>query len=305
MGKEKYFLAFDIECSQTFGGPHEICLFGYVKTDSLLNEVGSGEIYVKANRPQGRVKKLLKNVDFEKVVKAPGYEHQHDIISDILNSENTILVAHSGDSDLRFMYLQNERYGLENFSGSLLDTFLLVRERYQSMENYGVIGLTEAWRIGHELEHDALSDARSCIDFIRHICEEDNITPLQLYEKYKDTACVKSEIVYRDIDRQRIIREVKKMAVDEAPPGTVCFCFDFPFEKAKRADTTGRLAEMIIKAGGAITFRAPKFDYIIADEGSESKRIWYAVNIAGAKAITPDEVEDLITKNGMNLKTVG
>jgi DNA polymerase III alpha subunit (gram-positive type) len=126
---------------------------------------------------------------------APDYREQYQKIMDILNTENAILVAHSADSDLRFLYLQNERFGMENFSGHVFDTLSMAIKHSPELNNHSVIELCKTWGIEHTIEHEALSDAYSCIDFIRHISDADGITPLEVFERYKEGSYIDSEDV--------------------------------------------------------------------------------------------------------------
>lgn len=301
MREDTEFIAFDIECSFNYRNNYEICLFAYIRTDSNLDVIESEEIYVHTKRPRGKLKTILQNLNFDKVDQAPEYEEQYHKIMKVLNSENTILVAHSGNNDLKFMFFENDRYGLENYSGGLFDTFLLTKERYPELKMYSVVELCKQWDIEHEIEHDALSDARACIEFIKHICKEDNITPLELFEKYREKAYTTTEDVYRDLIRIMIRDKIKEHAVEEMEPNTVCFLFDIPYEKTKNIEITEKLVKIIMDAGGSYSFNAPIASYMVADEGSDTRRVRYARSM-GIEIITPDEIEDRLFKNRKDIK---
>lgn len=300
MGNDLEFIAFDIECSVNFNDYCEICLFGYVRTDCNLNEIDHGEIYVNAKRPHGKLKKLLQNVDFEKVELAPDYRQQYREIMDILNTNNAILVAHSADSDLRFLFYQNERFALDNFSGRVFDTLRMAIDHSPELNNHSVIQLCKSWNIEHEIEHEALSDAYSCIHFIKHISETDHVSPVDVFNTYKEKSYIDSEEVYRQIVKRRLKKKLDNLAVHRRIPNTICFCLDEPFEMEK-VEQAEELAWTIIDLGCNFSFRLALSDYLIADENSMSKKYQYAV-MKGIEIISPEQVEEFIYNNRTDIK---
>ena len=124
---------------------------------------------------------------------------------------------------------------------------------------------------------------------------------MELFEKYREKAYTTTEDVYRDLIRIMIRDKIKEHAVEEMEPNTVCFLFDIPYEKTKNIEITEKLVKIIMDAGGSYSFNAPIASYMVADEGSDTRRVRYARSM-GIEIITPDEIEDRLFKSRKDIK---
>ena len=79
-------------------------------------------------------------------------------------TENTVLIAHNAQFDIRFLNKELERSGIEPLKNHAIDTLRLSRWAYPENGHWTLQFLAEQFHINVEAAHRARDDARVCME---------------------------------------------------------------------------------------------------------------------------------------------
>ena len=284
-------VAFDTECSRDFGTHCEMCSFGYVIADSSLSIEMSKKSYIKASKPTGRQKKVMKT-PFEKFSDAPEYPSVYPVIKDIFDQKEAIFISHSPETDFRYICCMNRRYGTEQITCKAYDLLTIVRN-YADLPNYSLSGIMKTFGLQYKAKEEN-ADAKACIDIIRYICNEEKTTVEQLL-----LVCGKGAVVDSEVINHRTMLKFKQERLnkyyEQKPNGNGKFK-GFTFSMAESFENTRieigfHIAQLITHYGGALTRKVSESDVFVWDGSFDSKRLESVnMNAIEIPVITTDEL---------------
>ena len=265
-------ISFDTGCSRDFGTHCEMCSFGYVVADELLNEEISRNCYIKASKPTGRQKKALK-IPYEKFSDAPEYSSVYPVLKDIFQQKDAIFISNSPENDFRYICCMNRRYGREQISCRAYDILAIVRN-YADLPDYSLPGIMRTFGLTYKRKEEN-ANAKACLEILRYICKEENTSLEQLLMVCGKDAVVDSEVInHRTLLKFR--QERLNGYYDKKPKGGrfsgVRFSMSESFE-ATKIELGFHVAEYITHHGGVLTRKVSESDVFVWDGMLDSKRL--------------------------------
>ena len=180
------YLFFDIECSD---GRH-MCSFGYVLCDCRFNILKKEDILINPEAPFrlarfGGEPQIQLGYPKEKFYAAPNFVGRYEKIKRILEHKGQLIVGHSVLNDVNFLQLACERYNKPYFEYSFFDE----QQIYKTINEGKSVGtalekIAETYGIEPENLHRSDDDSKTTMEIVKHICEEQGMTPAELAEAY-------------------------------------------------------------------------------------------------------------------------
>ena len=183
------YLFFDIECAGVFKNVAKICAFGYCLTDEQFNIIEKEDILIN---PQGNFhltdrkgeQGIVLPYKYEDFKKYPTFKAQAERIYGLLQDEDTLVVGHAVQNDVKYLNLESHRFQLPSFSFRFADTqFLYMNVIGDFSRQYGLGIIAE--RLGVEFTpHRAVDDAYATMKVAQALCKAENCSLQSLIEKY-------------------------------------------------------------------------------------------------------------------------
>lgn len=233
------YLFFDIECSNCFEGVGKMCEFGYVITDENFNLISKDVIPMSPGR--GGKYKFDKSIykrdpefqwayDFDYYYECEEYPTFHNKIKRLFEDNETLVLGHSVENDIRYLDSTIKRYNLDSILYTSYDTQKMIG--YYSEKHEKFMGLKDAFKKlcgtkelvflePHLSRDDAFMTMRVVQEMCKHLgftlqelieacpeCKIDTVHYLEQYyikkseKKYKTKKkCDEAQIAWRDFYR--------------------------------------------------------------------------------------------------------
>lgn len=204
------YLFFDIECSD---GRH-ICSFGYVLTDENGNVLKKEDILVNPECPfklgrAGEEPGIRLAYQEKEFYRARPFADRYEQIRALLTAPDRVLLGHAIASDLAFLDIACERYGLPKLSPSVYDTQKIYARMcgggIRSLEN---IAAELELPIEHLSAHKSCDDAEICALQMRELCRRRGVRADALIATYRD--CIVNRATVAEAHRRSILNKVLK-----------------------------------------------------------------------------------------------
>lgn len=284
-------VAFDTECSRDFGTYCEMCSFSYVIANSDLKIESSKKFYIKALKPTGRQKRVLKT-PFENFKNALQYSDVYPTIKNIFDQKNAVFISHSPETNFRYINYMARRYGLSPVPGTAYDILSIVRN-YANIHTYSLSGMMKIFGLNYT-KNTENADAKACIDILKYICNEERVDLKQLL-----MVCGKNAIVDSEVIHYRTILKIKQKKLStyylKKPSGSgkfkgFTFSMDESFEDSK-IEIGFHIAEIITHYGGILTKKVSESQIFVWDGHINSRRLESVnVNKSYIEVITTKEL---------------
>ena len=293
------YLFFDIECAGVFKNVAKICAFGYCLTDEQFNIIEKKDILIN---PQGGFhltdrkgsQGIVLPYKYEDFKKYPTFKAQADTIYQLLQDENTLVVGHAVQNDVKYLNLESHRFSLPSFSFRFADTqFLYMNVIGDFSRQYGLGVIAE--RLGVEFTpHRAVDDAYATMKVAGALCKAENCSLQGLLEKYSVTMgkMENYEITQTTSVALEEYKKAREKAKEEKERARAQFHIFADKEKRKRAkdgklkdkticfshalELQTALAKKLLKAtfdnAGRITYRAEECDLYVCFETENCPR---------------------------------
>ncbi|MCQ2052577.1 MAG: hypothetical protein MJZ03_01375 [archaeon] len=284
-------VAFNTECSRDFGTYCEMCSFGYVVANSDLKIELSKKFYIKALKPTGRQKRVLKT-PFENFKNAPRYSDVYPIIKNVFEQKNAIFISHSPETDFRYISCMARRYGLSPILCTAYDILSIVRN-YANIHTYSLSGIMKIFGLKYAKNIEN-ADAKACVDILKYICDEEHTDLKQLLMICGKNATVDSEVIhYRTtlkIKQKRLDIYYSKKSNGSGKFKGFAFSMDESFENSK-IEIGFHIAEIVTHYGGTLTRKVSESQVFVWDGRIDSKRLESVnVNKSHIEVITTKEL---------------
>lgn len=221
------YLFFDIECANNFGKVCKMCEFGYVLTDDKFN------VLQKCDYPMSPGKKNVRSNRFDLKIyeREPGFQWAYDIdyyynceefpafynrIKALVEDENTLVLGHSVDNDLRYLASSAMRYKLAPFKFIAYDTQVMMN--YFSEKRQRFMGLKDAFlQLCSKEEliklqpHLSADDAYMTMRVVERMCTELEVTLPELID-----LCEGTKITFENFNliKEAIVRKYNPRTKD-------------------------------------------------------------------------------------------
>ena len=266
-------IAFDTECSRDFGTHCEMCSFGYIVADSELSVEISRKCYIKASKPTGRQKKVMKT-PFEKFSDAPEYPSIYPAVKDIFDQKDTIFISHSPETDFRYLCCMNRRYGQEQIACKAYDILTIVRN-YADIPSYSLSGIMHTFGLKYNRKEEN-ADSKACIEILRYICKEEKTSLEQLLMVCGKGAMVDSEVInHRTLlkfKQERLNKYYDREPKKDGKFKGFTFSMSESFESTK-IELGFHIADVITHYGGKLTRKVSESQIFVWDGMIDSKRL--------------------------------
>lgn len=272
-------VAFDTQCSKDNGFYCEMCKFSYAVSNDIFHIITSDEIYIKAKKPTGKLKRHVK-IDEERLSYAPDYKSVHRRIGNILGMDDSVFLAHSPASDFRHFWCMDKGYQTDNIPCKAYDIHTIVRN-YAYLPSYSLHSICWAWGIEHKSK-SLRSNAEACIRIMEFICKESGLTIEEIIQRYGQNAMIDSELVYHktkmEFKRERLLKCYTDDNKKNGKFNGITFSLAESFEETS-VEVGLRIAEYIVHNGGNLITKASECDVFIWDGDLSSQRL-NSVNIS-------------------------
>ncbi|MBE5744919.1 MAG: 3'-5' exonuclease [Clostridiales bacterium] len=314
------YLFFDIECAGVFKNVAKICAFGYCLTDEQFHILEKEDILIN---PQGGFhltdrrgeQGIVLPYKYEEFKKYPTFEAQAERIYGLLQDENTLVVGHAVQNDVKYLNLESRRFQLPSFSFRFVDTqFLYMNVIGDFSRQYGLGVIAE--RLGVEFTpHRAVDDAYATMKVAQALCKSENCSLTELMKKYDVTAgkIDDYEIVQTTSIAAQKYKEEKDKAREERERARAQFHIFADKERRKRAkegklkgktvcfshalELQTPLAKKLLKAAfdnaAGITYRAEECDLYVCFETENCPRR-QSVQAKNIPVFTPESFAALL-----------
>lgn len=293
------YLFFDIECAGVFKNVAKICAFGYCLTDEQFNIIEKEDILIN---PQGNFhltdrkgeQGIVLPYKYEDFKKYPTFKAQAERIYGLLQDEDTLVVGHAVQNDVKYLNLESHRFQLPSFSFRFADTqFLYMNVIGDFSRQYGLGIIAE--RLGVEFTpHRAVDDAYATMKVAQALCKAENCSLQSLIEKYGVTTgkIENYEITQTTSVALEAYKAAREKAKEERERARAQFHIFADREKRKRAkegklkdktvcfshalELQTALAKKLLKAAfdnaARITYRAEECDLYVCFETENCPR---------------------------------
>ncbi len=293
------YLFFDIECAGVFKNVAKICAFGYCLTDEQFHILEKEDILIN---PQGGFhltdrkgeQGIVLPYKYEDFKKYPTFKAQADRIYALLQDEDTLVVGHAVQNDVKYLNLESHRFNLPSFSFRFADTqFLYMNVIGDFSRQYGLGIIAE--RLGVEFTpHRAVDDAYATMKVAQALCKAEDCSLQALLEKYAVTTgkIENYEITQTTSAALEAYKEAREKAKEAKERARAQFHIFADKEKRKRAkegklkdktvcfshalELQTALAKKLLKAAfdnaARITYRAEECDLYVCFETENCPR---------------------------------
>lgn len=206
-----------------------MCSFGYVIVDDKFNIKEKKDILIN---PKKKFKPSRSGFDAriqlayaeDEFIKYPKFLNTYDEIKSLLIKKNRIILGHSVDYDLKYLFRACKRYNQPEIKVKAYDTQKIYskKNRVALHKIVGELGID----ISNLKEHKSCDDAEMSMLYIKAICDKGNITIDELLRKnqdsikvYKESTKKKHRIEWRDespknnIIQMQIEEQLKKKGI--------------------------------------------------------------------------------------------
>lgn len=182
------YLAFDIECAQSYGNYTPICNIGYVIYDEQLNLIEKKDILINPRasfKLEGRTNrediKLFHSVDEYK--SAPNFAETYSTIKLLLEESNQIILNHAVNNDIIFIYNDCMRYKLPMIDFAAYDTTEVYKSYTNSRRSLSLDKLIDSYQISSDFNHHrADEDADAAMKYMIEISKRMEVNPIDMIE---------------------------------------------------------------------------------------------------------------------------
>lgn len=290
------YLYFDVECCDGTN----ICSFGYIITDENFNILKKEDIIINPEKGFRLGKDKFNqriNLAYSEDVfkKSPNFEYYYQTIKDLLKSDNMVLLGHSISSDIKYLKIACERYGLEKIDLSVYDT-----QKFYYIYNgkYPIRGLSKivadlSIDTGSLSEHKSCDDAQMSMLVTKEICKRLNVTLQELLIMCEDATENGQE---KELTKKQYLKRVKRIAEnypDRWDKETISFSDEIKETDYKQQI---KLVRKIFKSGYNYSGKKSECDYILV----ENKKI--KNNCENIKEITIEELTKMFNNKLNNVE---
>lgn len=284
------FVFFDTECANCLNGNGKICSFGYTLTDSKFEFIKKKDILIN---PEARF--LLgnaKNGDgislaypLYRFNSSRTFPFYHLEIKRLLENPNNIIFGFAVSQDINYLIYTCSRYHKEQINYKAFDIQLLVKKIYQERNLHSLEYLIVKYNLESYIYHRSDDDAYMSMEIFKKICEELNMTPLSVIEKFSDCFISNTDIAYNNEMREKKKKErkelIKKYQEFSSPIERITninnydkFFIDKKIVIERKlfnahVDEFIKLKPMIYQKGGSVVGSFTKADYIVIQDKSE------------------------------------
>lgn len=189
------YLFFDIECANCDHGNGKICSFGYVKVNESLDVVEENDIIINPKAPfhlRGYGANAKVNIELaypESVFNsAEPFPKHYDTLKALLTEPDTLLFGYAPENDAGFLRSEFERYRLPMINFDFYDVQRLFKHCTSDEEDGNLVSLSSACeKLGIDPDianHKSSSDALATAMVLKKLCQEQNLSPVELIKKY-------------------------------------------------------------------------------------------------------------------------
>lgn len=216
------YLAFDIECAQSFGNYTPICNFGYVIYDEQLNLIEKKDILInpRANfKLEGRTNRedirLFHSVDRYKT--SPDFAETYSMIKFLLEDPDLIILNHAVINDIIFIHNDCKRYKLPMIDFSAYDTTEAYKSYTNSKRSLSLDKLIDSYRISTDFNHHrADEDANAAMKFMIEISNRMEVSLIEMIDLASMKPYNSVELIYsisKKNQKKDIMNKCKKMPI--------------------------------------------------------------------------------------------
>ena len=210
------FLFFDIECANNADGIAKICEFGYVLINDNFDVLEKDNFIIDPKAPFDWyvIKKLLAYKK-EAYYNSEPYPFYFDKISSLFNAPDTMVVGHSVDGDARYLNDEAKRYKLPFFKYDFYDIRIIYQDYTKAKNGMGLEQIGET--IGSEKPkhaHTAVDDAEATMYIAKKLCEDRNITLVELLKKYPNAVGTANNGLVTTVEREENAKRRKESGKD-------------------------------------------------------------------------------------------
>lgn len=200
----------------------------------------------------------------------------HEIWPEIRNRiSNSLLVFHNESVEMNVLKRNLLRYSLDFDSIYFIDSLEIAKIRWESVSGYGLKNLAEMLNIDF-IHHNALADAKACLEVFLHATEEITGTSPDLFSFDFQGKKVASRVLSKDnLDswtpntgfvRPRIqnVSSVEELGFDLKPEGALQG-LSFKFTGTLQSMTQGLAQQVVLALGGSIVENSVSrnLDYLV------------------------------------------
>jgi hypothetical protein len=179
------YVAFDIECADTYQNTSDMCAFGYSIADEDFNIISTTEITIKPKKV-GRFIGRKFGWTMDDFKDAPKFIEVYPEIKALLEQPDQMIFAHSAISDLKFLGRECRKNNVDAPKIKVYDTQPMFRS-YTGNEKYALSD-TKEWSGADFENHRASDDAKGCLYIPKRIFELEGREKFQtIMERFKNT----------------------------------------------------------------------------------------------------------------------
>ncbi len=189
------YIFFDIECANCFHGRGKICSFGYVITDERFNVISKNDILVNPHSRfhlygHGNHPGITLGYDEKTFNSSPDFPKHYKKIRELLTAPDRLVFGFSVMSDAGYIKSECERYNREIFDYNFIDIQRIYTD-YKSLENTpSLIKCAHDYGVSENQDvHRSDDDSYFTMRVLKGLCEETQLSPTQLIEKYPHCKC--------------------------------------------------------------------------------------------------------------------
>ncbi len=276
-----YYLFFDIECSNCFGGQGKICSLGYVIADSRFNIVEQKDILVnpksKFHLSRGDGEGIELGYEKSEFLKAPDFASLYPAFKKLLENPEMTVFGHSVNNDINFLLSECNRYKQPYFTFNAYDTQILHRHFMPDSVENGLGKICQSFEIPTENLHRSDYDAYLTMQVAKKICEIKQ-TDLEglLHECPNAYYSVENGVVNNHYSTISYTKKLASYAKYVRPDPKYArksdivdkhFCFSTSFEKDRYKQAL-LLINFIRRKGGIYSQKISKLDYFLPFGGN-------------------------------------
>lgn len=273
------FLAFDIECANSYQGRSKICSFGYVLADENFSVIRKEDIIIN---PKARFHEAMEkkgDIRFaytkEEFSRAPDFTGVYDQIRELLEAPGRLAVGHSVSNDILYLRDECKRYHLPQLKFDYVDAQALHRVQNKTEHVYSLDKIAAQYGIEF-VAHKSDDDAFATLAYFQAVCkegdgfatlsdrygivygraEEDTVIPMRMTKVQTNTRC-------RIID-ELIRAEHENVPTSNGPLSGRRICFNLNTERRDCRETVQWIA-VVNRLGGIVVPHAKECNTFIVD----------------------------------------
>ena len=182
------YLAFDIEAANGYK-QYSICSIGIVIADTQFNILSRENVWINP-KTKYNLNGTRKNVgidlhlDKKLLDSSPDFSQVYDKIKALLTDEETVVIGHAVDSDVRMLNETCKHYRLPSINFNFVCSQLLYKMNKGEKEVKALNKIANELQLNYR-EHNSEDDAWMSLMTVKYLCEQTNQTLDQLLQQYQ------------------------------------------------------------------------------------------------------------------------